>query len=281
MFDENLHIMEIKDINTENEQVWKKLEKEHRRGKVFGGFLIVTAGALFLAKELGAEIPQWIFTWKMFLIAVGLIIGVKHKFMHPGWLILVLVGGAFLLADIYPSIAIKPLLWPVLIIIFGLFIIFKPHKKRREHHWKKWQKFHQHNHRHNHGYNRGYNTDCFVEETTTNEDVLDYTTFMGGIKKIVLTKNFKGGDVTTVFGGAEMNFMQADFEGTTTLELTCVFAGTKLIIPSNWEINSELVSAFGSVEDKRPVQPKNTEGSTKTLILKGNVFFGGIDIKSY
>ncbi len=276
MFDENLERMENKDINTEHEQMWKKSEQSHRRGKLFGGFLIVIAGSLFLAKELGAEIPQWIFTWKMFLIAVGLIIAVKHKFMHPAWLILVLVGGAFLLTDLYPGMSIRPFLWPVLIILFGLFIIFKPRRRRRDH-WKKWHDRHHRQHR------REYRNECFVdaEATSTTEDVLDYTTFMGAVKKNVLTKNFKGGDITIIFGGAEINLLQADFENTATLELTCVFAGAKLIVPANWEINSELVSAFGSVEDKRPVQPKTLEGNTKTLILKGTVFFGGIDIKSY
>jgi hypothetical protein len=272
--------MENKDVQTENEQMCKKLEAEHRRGKIFGGFLIVVAGSLFLAKELGAEIPQWIFTWKMLLIAIGLIIGVKHKFLHPGWLVLVLVGGAFLLSDLYPAIALKPILWPVLVIIFGLFIIFKPRRKKREHYWKKWQKHHERHHRHRNRFNDdtcGMN----VEATNSSEEVLDYTTFMGGIKKNILTKNFKGGDVTAVFGGTELNLLQADFEDTATLELTCVFAGVKLIIPANWEVNSALVSAFGSVEDKRPVQAK-TEGTVvKTLVLKGTVFFGGIDIKSY
>ncbi len=281
MFDENLQIMENKEVNTENEQMWKKMEQEHRRGKIFGGFLVVTAGVLFLAKELGAEIPQWLFTWKMFLVAVGLIIGVKHKFMHPGWLIFVLVGGAFILTDMYPALAIKPLLWPVLIILLGLIIIFKPRRKRRDHYWKKWQKHHEKHHERYH--RRKHERDCFVdaEETTSSEDVLDYTIFMGGIKKNILAKDFKGGEVTTVFGGAEINLLQADFEGTATLELICVFAGTKLIIPANWEVNSNLVSAFGSVEDKRQVQPKNPEVPSKILILKGNVFFGGIDIKSY
>jgi hypothetical protein len=47
--------MEEKDIATDNE-VWSKMEKEHRRGKIFGGVLIVVAGSLFLAKELGWEI---------------------------------------------------------------------------------------------------------------------------------------------------------------------------------------------------------------------------------
>ncbi len=269
--------MEEKDIATDNE-VWSKMEKEHRRGKIFGGVLIVVAGSLFLAKELGAEIPHWIFTWKMFLIALGLIIGVKHKFMHPGWLILVLVGGAFLLSDLYPGIAIKPILWPVLIILFGLFIIFKPRRKNKERYWKKCQKHYDRHHRRHRRYgNEDY---CYTEATDSSEEVLDYTTFMGGIKKNILTKNFKGGEVVAVFGGTELNLLQADFENTATLEITCVFAGVKLIVPANWEVNSELVSAFGSVEDKRSVQPK-TEGPTKTLVLKGNVFFGGIDIRNY
>jgi len=265
--------MESKEINTEHELICKKMEQEHRRGKIFGGFLIVLAGSLFLAKELGAEIPQWIFSWKMFLIAVGLMIAVKHKFMHPGWLILVLVGGTFLLTDLYPGMSIKPFLWPVLIILLGLFVIFKPRRHKRNKHWQKWHDKRHHHHR--------YRNECFTETTSTTEEVLDSTTFMGAVKKNVLTKNFKGGDMTLIFGGAEINLLQADFEGTATLELTCVFAGAKLIIPANWEINSELVSAFGSVEDKRPVQPKVIDGSTKTLVLKGTVFFGGIDIKSY
>lgn len=268
--------MEDKERHTDQE-IWSKMEKEHRRGKIFGGILIVVAGSLFLAKELGAEIPGWIFTWKVFLIAVGLIIGVKHKFMHPGWLILVLVGGAFLLSDLYPGIALKPVLWPVLVILFGLFIIFKPRRKRRERYWKKWQKHHGRHHRR---YSNRYDMNCYQEETE-NEDTLEYTVFMGGVKKNILTKNFKGGEVVAVFGGTELNLLQADFEHTATLEITAVFAGVKMIVPANWEVQSELVSAFGSIEDKRPVQPKVNEESSKVLVLKGTVFFGGIDIKSY
>lgn len=272
--------MENKDVNTESEQMCKKMEAEHRRGKICGGVLIVAAGVLFLAKELGAEIPQWIFTWKMFLIAIGIVVGVKNKFRHPAWLIFILAGGVFLLSDFYPALAIKPLLWPILVILLGLLIIFKPRRKRRDH-WKKWHTYHEKYHGKYHGMRHGKQCYTDVEESTTSEDILDYTIFMGGIKKNILAKDFKGGEVTTVFGGAEINLLQADFEGTATLELICVFAGTKLIIPSHWEVNSNIVSAFGNVEDKRQVQPKNPDVPSKVLILKGNVFFGGIDIKNY
>src|SRR6185369_477399 len=97
-----------------------------------GGLLIVVIGSLFLARELGAEIPFWVFTWKMLLIGIGIIIAVKHKLMHPGWIFLIGVGGAFILNDVYPDMHIKPILWPSLIIMAGLVIIFKPRRKHSD-----------------------------------------------------------------------------------------------------------------------------------------------------
>jgi predicted membrane protein len=105
---------------------------------------------------------------------------------------------------------------------------------------------------------------------------------MGSVKKNILSKNFKGGEITNVFGGSEVNLSQADIEKTATLELVNVFGGTRLIIPANWEVHSELVSVFGNIEDKRNIQPNlKLRKCTKVLVLKGNTFMGGIEIKSY
>lgn len=41
---------------------------------------------------------------------------------------LVAIGGIFLLGDFYPELNIKPFIWPVVIILFGLMMIFKPRK---------------------------------------------------------------------------------------------------------------------------------------------------------
>jgi hypothetical protein len=66
------------------------------------------------------------------------------------------------------------------------------------------------------------------------------------------------------------------------LDITQIFGGAKLIIPPHWKIQSEeIVSIFGSVEDKRPVLPESNYDSGKVLVLKGTNIFGGIDIKSY
>lgn len=265
--------MENQEVNKENEEMWQRYEKGRTRGKIFGGLLVVVAGSLFLGKELGAEIPAWVLTWKTLLIAVGLLHAVKHGFTRMGWLIPVIVGAGFLLADLCPAIAIKPLLWPVLIILAGLFIMFKPRRDRHHYrHWERWQRRHGEYHT---------RFSCDREGESIHEDTIDSTSFMGGVKKIVLSKNFKGGEIVNVFGGAEINLSQADFEGSCTLELTNVFGGTKLIVPANWEISSDLTSVLGSIEDKRPIQPKTDQGKSKVLILKGTTFLGGIDIRSY
>lgn len=265
------------------EKDWKDLEKTHNRGKIMGGLLIVAVGALFLAKELGAEIPTWIFTWKMLLIGLGLILAIKHRFMHPGWIILMGVGGAFLLSDLYPDMNIKPILWPSLLILVGLGIMFKPRKKRFNRYRRHMERWHRHHHRHHHHqYAPAKYSEFYNREEPSQEDMIDSTVIMASVKKIVLTKNFKGGEVVNVFGGTELNLSQADFEGTARLEVTQVFGGTTLVVPSNWEVRSEqTVTIFGSVEDKRPTQPAGIQEGAKVLILTGTTVFGGVEVRSF
>lgn len=261
---------------TNNDEMWRNAERFHRRGKIISGLLIILIGGLFLAKELGAELPDWLLSWKMLLIGVGLMIGIKHKFRNVSWLILIGIGGTFLLSDLYPEMHLKPVLWPVLLILVGLLMVFRPRKRycgphpyaRR--HW-----------RHRHASSRDYAAAYYNEQESSNEDVIDSTCFMSGVKKNILSKNFKGGEVSNIFGGTELNLMQADFEGTARLEITQVFGGTKLLVPSNWEIKSELVTVFGSMEDKRPLPAGTSEEKNKILVLTGTTFFGGIDIRSY
>ena len=52
-----------------------------------------------------------------------------------------------------------------------------------------------------------------------------------------------------------------------------------MIVPSNWTVQSEAVTIFGGMEDKRTVA--EGENRDKLLLIKGTVLFGGIDIKSY
>jgi predicted membrane protein len=85
----------------------------------------------------------------------------------------------------------------------------------------------------------------------TSEDYLDTVAVFGGVRKNVTSKDFKGGEVVCVLGGAEINLSQSIINGQASLELVNVLGGTKLIVPPHWEIKSEVVAIFGGIEDKR------------------------------
>jgi predicted membrane protein len=261
----------------QNDDVFCTYEKEHKRGKIIGGILVILAGSLLMARELGAEIPYWVFTWKTFLIGLGIIIGIKHNFRNHIWIILVLVGGAYLVTDLYPELAIKHLLLPFLVIMFGLMMVFRPKRRfRNRMRHRDWKKWHEEHRAHRRDYNYNYGTE------SSTDDTVESVTFMGGVKKKITSKSFKNGEIVVIFGGAEIDFSQADINEQATLEIVQVFGGTKLIVPANWEIKSELVSIFGSIEDKRMMQPTTlTNEPKKVLILRGTTIFGGTDIKSF
>jgi hypothetical protein len=271
--------MEIQNTNKEN--MWKQWEAEHKRGKRIGGIFVVIAGSLFLAKELGAEIPYWVFSWKMLLIVIGLFVGLKHRFRRWGWIIPVVIGGAFLTVDLYPALYIKPLLWPSLIILIGLIMIFKPRRRWGHHrHWRKWQR------RHHHGYYKDYGDyykDCdgkSYNEQTSDSDRLDFSVVFGNIKRNVISKDFKGGEMNIVMGGGELNLCQADINGTVSIEVNAVLGGARLVVPAHWTIKSELSSVMGSVDDKRAMNTGTVVDGNKVLRLEGNVCMGGIEIIS-
>jgi predicted membrane protein len=78
-----------------------------------------------------------------------------------------------------------------------------------------------------------------------------------------------------------VNLSQADFSGEAIMDVTCVFGGVTLIVPSNWKIKSDLTSVFGGIDDQRPAMITENMNDEKVLVLKGACVFGGIEIHSY
>jgi hypothetical protein len=253
---------------------WQKCQEEwarsRRRGKVLGGIVLVGVGSLLLARHLGAELPEWLFSWKILLIVVGLFVGIKHSFRSWGWLIPIAVGTAFLIGDYYPEMHLSRLFWPIAIIVVGLAMIFRPRNRHHEYWRQRWQ--HKHRARWENYYKEHEGA------VTNSDDMLETTSVFAGVRKNVISKDFKGGEVNCFFGGAVINLSQADINGKVVLEVNAVFGGAKLIVPQHWVIQSaDLVSVMGGIDDKRPVQNVITNPD-KILVLKGTAVFGGIEI---
>ena len=241
---------------------------------VWGGLFILGIGALLLLRQVGFFIPDWVFTWQMLLIAIGIFSGIKSGFRGAGWFILILIGAIFMYDRFEPAVDLRRYMWPLILIGIGLLIILKPkryhrwkHGKRFKERFEKWEESHR-------------SSSVDDPQNYSKEDFLDVTSIFGGVKKIVVSKNFKGGDITNFMGGTEINFSQADIQGTVTIDATNIFGGAKFVVPASWDVKSEATAIFGGIDDKRDLHAIKPDPN-KVLIIDGTCIFGGIEIRNY
>ncbi len=267
----------------DNTKSWVEYHEEHSRaGRFLGGIIILAVGVVLLLNQMGTVLfPHWLFTWPMILIVVGFYIGARHNFRLGGWPIVMLVGGVFLAEDFYPNLSLSEYIWPIVIIAVGLLMILRPKRRYWKRHGWDWEdKAYWKNQKWQWKAHAKYGAPAPGAGSYSQDDFIDSTSIFGGVHKVIISKDFKGGDVVNIFGGAEINLSQADIKGKVTLEVVQIFGGTKIIVPSDWEIQSKMVSIFGGVEDKRnpAIIKSNPE---KVLVIDGTSIFAGIDILSY
>ena len=259
-----------------------------RNNKALAGIILLVVGLVLLVHQLDLFFfPGWLISWPMALIAIGMYNGAKHHFRNSGWLIMVLIGVIWLSNQAFPHYDVGRITWPVCIIIFGLWMILRRGNKWDKHKadWDKWK------------WTQGQgqtppSTDPNAPENasepkvdykyknTYGDDYLDAVSVFGGVKKTILAKDFKGGEIVNIFGGAELDLTQADINGRVVLDITQIFGGTKIVVPSNWQVVSDIAAVFASVDDKR-IRTAAASGNEKILVLKGVSIFAGIDIRSY
>ena len=262
-------------------QRWEgNMQRHQRHGHIWTGLIILIVGVAALLKAAMVPLPAWLFTWPMILIIIGFITGVKHNFRNFSWFFLMLLGGAFLMGYIIPDLEMRKYICPIALIIVGFAFILRPRHRG-------WRNYSPQPAGEKKTPDPGNIESDNIEEATvidetenSTEDILDSTSIFGGIKKNVLSKNFKGGDVTNIMGGSELNFSQADIKGEVILDLTQIFGGTKLVVPADWDVKSDIVAIFGGIEDKRSLENVSINPS-KVLLLKGTSIFAGIEIRNF
>jgi predicted membrane protein len=289
--------METTDIQDESkeeiskDQTFKDIQKRARKGRITVGVIILLAGGLLLIQRLNYWLlPDWLFTWPMILILIGLFTGIKNGFRFAGSIIMIGIGSIFLFQEIFSNVPLDRYLWPIILITVGLSFIFGRHNKQCGP--GKWR-HHKHYYKHQWGdqWKEQWKKDKWENWYTQQKyastydpgvksdggDMIDINAVFGSVKRTILSKNFKGGEVNTVMGACELNLTQADISGKVVLEINTVFGGTRIMVPPNWEVRSEMDSVLGSLEDKRPTHLLKADPE-KILILKGASVLGGTEL---
>ena len=107
-------------------------------------------------------------------------------------------------------------------------------------------------------------------------DRLNETLIFWGMDKNMESKKFKGGEVNAVFGGAKIDLrkVEIDKDGA-KLTLNAAFGGIDIIVPQNCKIVTDGMGILGGWENHT-----QTRAIEKPILeITGAAVFGGVDIK--
>jgi predicted membrane protein len=229
----------------------------HHSNRAVVGVVLVLVGLFLVMRNTGLfpdAIEDILFSWPMLLVTIGLVITISSGGEKTSGIIVMAVGAFFLIPHIFRETFDVNIFWPSIFIIIGIVFIFS----RR----------------------RGWNS---VNTTAqTGDDYIDYVHIFSGGERQVVTNNFRGGKVTAVFGGSEIDLTKSQLApGVNELEIACVFGGTTIIVPSDWNVKIDVVPILGGFGDSRKLVSGMSADMNKQLVIKGAVVFGGGEVKSY
>ena len=223
---------------------------EEKNRLVFG-VLLIAFGLIFLLDQFGILTPFGISPW--FLVTLAgpaflVYLGYRLYSRHGGYLgLFLIVFGLVSLLGRFMDVNFWSILWPLVIISFGLSLLF-----RKE----------------------GMKTN--IEKKVSSLDEIYEDIVFWGIDRKITSKAFKGGEVNCIFGGGKLDLSKAkiDKKGA-KLEVNCVFGGLEVIVPKGGKIVADGSGAFGGWTSK--IDERESNGPV--FKISGSAVFGGVVIK--
>ena len=235
---------------------------ENSRGadsRLIVGIIFLLLGLYFLLNNFNLipfQLPDFVTSWQALLILIGLLLLASRE-RRGGGIILVVVGIVFLLPDFF-DISVGEIVrqfWPVAFVIIGVVLLFRRSQEKK--------------------------TINYLDDTRNAVEYLDETSILGGNDRLITSNRFRGGKITTIFGGNEVNLVNARLaDGHHALDIFTLFGSTEITVPSDWNIKIDVTAVLGSFEDRRRHQTAFLADGPKQLVVKGLVLFGSGELMS-
>ncbi|WP_427339832.1 LiaF transmembrane domain-containing protein [Caloranaerobacter sp. DY30410] len=220
-------------------------------GKKIFGILLVFVGVFLLLGETGMidiTIGEFISKyWPLILIVIGIYKLLTDSISKTAGIILIIIGGIFQLRNFqYFNIFEYNLFWPIVIILIGIWILLSPKRDN----WK-----------------------------VSSKDTLNTFALFSGFNIKNSSQNFKGGNITVVFGGADVDLRDANIlkEQEARIDILIAFGGAEIFVPQGWNVIIKGVPIFGGWENETV---NNNKEDSPTLIINSFVMFGGFEVKN-
>jgi predicted membrane protein len=224
--------------------------------RVVIGVFILIVGLLALLEKFNVFGPLNIFHfWPLVFILMG-ILKILHSRARSSIFIgggLILVGALLLLKQMGVIAFQLRDWWPVILIAVGGYIIFNGR-----------------------AFTASHNDLAEGALALDNNSRLDISVIMAGSKTVNNSQDFKGGEITAIMGGVELDLRGASIQSDAVLNLWATWGGIVIKIPADWTVVNRCAAIMGGIEDK--TIPGST--STKRLIITGTAIMGGAEIKN-
>ena len=220
---------------------------------ILWGIAFIVVGLILAGNAIGiTNIDIFFDGWWTLFIIVPCFIGLFNDNDKTGNVIGLVIGGTLLLAcqGLLNFEMVWKLVVPVALVIIGVSIIFK-------------DSIH------------GKINSEISKINKSQKDIPSYCATFSEQNANFENEEFKGADLTAVFGGVKCDLRQAIINSDTVIKAESIFGGVEIYVPSNVKVKIKSTPIFGGVTDKSV----HNQESEHTIYINSTCIFGGVDIK--
>jgi predicted membrane protein len=267
------------------ERRWEQ-RMERRRNRwsypgrhLFAGVVFIAIGLLFLFGNMGfVNVGAILRFWPFLLIAAGFfkLAESRGDYRTGSGIFLIVIGSLFLLGSFHIVITARDF-WPVMLIGFGCLMLWRSTMAKRER--ESGSNLNEGKAGATAGASAGGTAEASREEPpASSNSILSATAILGGVARRNNSPDFRGGDITAIMGGCEIDLRAANITPPheATLEVFAMWGGIVIKVPPDWTVIGKVDPILGGYDDKT-IQPKDV---SKRFVIRGSVIMGGIEVKN-
>ena len=237
-----------------------RTRREQRRpnpaAQIVVGVAVIGLGLLFLLDNLGLLDFQYTLHFFPMLVAVFGVLKIVQARSTQGvavGAVMVAVGLLLTLRSLGFLFISWRTLWPLILIAVGVSVVYRSVTAQRE---------------------GARPRDFGIKES--DDSILNATVVLGGYARRLVTPDFRGGEITAIMAGCELDLRQSSINGDAMLHVFAMFGGIQIKVPPDWTVVLRGTPILGGFEEKTALPP---DGS-KRLIIHGYAIMGGVEIRN-
>ena len=238
---------------------------------MIAGTLLIGLGVLFTLDNFGVVDAGDIFRyWPLFLVGIGLlkIVQSSHPEQRIGGAVLAGIGALLLLRTLHVISFHLRDVWPILLVVGGGLMVWRSVGRRDP------------------GAVLASARRQLPESEAAPQEggyLLNEFAFLGGGERIIRTDDFRGGEVTAIMGGFNIDLRGAGIaREEAVLEVFTLWGGVEIRVPEDWVVQLQAQPILGGISETSTGPggpPPPASAPRKRLVIRGTAIMGGVEVK--